>query len=436
MTATPSQSSATAVRDARAALQRGDPLAAEAICRDALAHGRDDAAIWTLLALALRPRDEVAAEAALLRALERDPRSVDAHFHLGNLRRDQAPLRGSGKRVRTSARGSRRGTRAFSTTSASRSRDRDAHARAEACYRDALRGQPDHRQAMGNLAHLLTRNRRIRGSASLLRALSAAHSPTPTPRSGSTTGSASSTICTMTRAPRRASAARFRSRPTTRRASSISVRRCWRRGDFAGAAGVLARAAGEGPLGLYASSLLALARQQLCAWDGLDALHAQVADRIARSAPDECLANPLATLSMPISPSGAAARGGGVDALLAAGAGESSGRAAARVQAAPGLRLVGFSRSRNRLPALRGLGAARSGAVRNDGVQHRPPGSLAVAGADRARVRSVPRRVRRNRPAHRAADSRRRDRRARSTSTVTRAARAARSSRCGRRPSS
>src|SRR4030095_8884217 len=68
MTATPSQSSGTAGREARAALQRGDPLAAEAICRDALVHGRDDAAIWTLLALALRSRAEGDAEAALLRA--------------------------------------------------------------------------------------------------------------------------------------------------------------------------------------------------------------------------------------------------------------------------------------------------------------------------------------------------------------------------------
>jgi predicted O-linked N-acetylglucosamine transferase (SPINDLY family) len=76
------------------------------------------------------------------------------------------------------------------------------------------------------------------------------------------------------------------------------------RGEFAAAVDVLARAVDEGPLWLYASSLLALARQHLCAWDGLDALHAQVAERIARSAPDECLANPLATLSMPISPSG------------------------------------------------------------------------------------------------------------------------------------
>src|SRR6516162_3381883 len=89
MNAMPSGSKRAAVNDARAALERGDLRLAEAICRDALASGEDDAALWTLLALALRPRDAGAAEIALRRALRRDPRSVDAHFHLGNLCRDE-----------------------------------------------------------------------------------------------------------------------------------------------------------------------------------------------------------------------------------------------------------------------------------------------------------------------------------------------------------
>ncbi len=302
MTATPSQSSAAAVRDARAALQRGDTLAAEAICRDALAQGRDDAAIWTLLALALRPRAEGDSEAALLRALERDPRSVDAHFHLGNLRRDQRRFADAVNAYEEALRLAP-GHASLLNNLGLALEGSGAHARAETCYRDALRGQPDHRQAMGNLAHLLTRNRRyeeaLRYCERYLQAFADADATVWVDHG----------ICVLHHLHDDA-----RAETSFRRAVSLAPddtpslvnlgSALLARGDFAGAADVLARARGEGPLGLYASSLLALARQQLCAWDGLDALHARVADRIARGAPDECLANPLATLSMPIPPSG------------------------------------------------------------------------------------------------------------------------------------
>jgi Tfp pilus assembly protein PilF len=80
---------ADALRAARAALQRGDAAAAAALCREALERGRDDAPTWALLGTALRTLEPAAAEAALRRALERDARSVDANFHLGNLYREQ-----------------------------------------------------------------------------------------------------------------------------------------------------------------------------------------------------------------------------------------------------------------------------------------------------------------------------------------------------------
>jgi predicted O-linked N-acetylglucosamine transferase (SPINDLY family) len=302
MSATPSKSGATTVRDARAALQRGDPLAAEAICRDALAHGQNDAAVWTLLALSLRPRDASAAEAALLRALERDPRSVDAHFHLGNLRRDQRRFADAANAYEEALRLAP-GHASLLNNLGLALEGCGTYARAETCYREVLRGQPDHRQAMGNLAHLLCRNREyeeaLRYCERYLQAFADADA----------TVWVDHAICIQHHLHDDA-----RAEASLRRAVSLAPddppslvnlgSALIGRGDFAGAADLLARAVDEGPLSLYAASLLALARQHLCAWDGLDALHAQVAERIARSAPDECLANPLATLSMPIPPSG------------------------------------------------------------------------------------------------------------------------------------
>ena len=76
-----------ALREANAALERGDTVLAESLCRDVLALQPDDAAAWTLLGVALRQRDPIAAQAALTRALELDPRHPDARFHLANLYR-------------------------------------------------------------------------------------------------------------------------------------------------------------------------------------------------------------------------------------------------------------------------------------------------------------------------------------------------------------
>src|SRR2546430_16533047 len=77
------------LREANVALERGDTVLAESLCRDVLALQPDDAAAWTFLGVALRQRDPMAAHAALTHALELDPRHPDARFHLGNLYRGQ-----------------------------------------------------------------------------------------------------------------------------------------------------------------------------------------------------------------------------------------------------------------------------------------------------------------------------------------------------------
>lgn len=302
MTDARSESGAAVLRDARAALQRGDAIAAEARCRAALALGQDDAAVWTLLAVALRPRDAGAAEAALLRALKRDPRFVDAHFHLGNLRREQ-------RRFAEAANAYEQalllapGHASLLNNLGLALEGSGAHARAETCYREALRGQPDHQQAMGNLAHLLCRNREY---AEALRYCDLYLS---TFADADATVWVDHGICVLHHLhdDRRAEASFRRAvllapddAPSLVNLGSALIDR----GEFVAAADVLARAVDRGSMWLYASSLLALSRQHLCAWDDLDVLHARIAEWIAQSAPAECLANPLATLSMPIPPSG------------------------------------------------------------------------------------------------------------------------------------
>jgi Flp pilus assembly protein TadD len=78
-----------ALREARAAWQRGDASAAESHSRRALELDAGDGRAWTMLGVALRQRAPAEAEAALRRAAVIGPRDPDAHFHLGNLLREQ-----------------------------------------------------------------------------------------------------------------------------------------------------------------------------------------------------------------------------------------------------------------------------------------------------------------------------------------------------------
>src|SRR6185436_18943016 len=169
----------------------------------------------------------------------------------------------------------------------------------EECYREVLRGQPDHRQALGNLAHLLCRKRQF-GEA--LRYCE--HYVRIYPDADATVW-VDHAICIQQHLHDEP-----RAEASFRRALSIAPHdtpsavnlgsALLGRGDFTGALDVLSGTLDESPLRTYALSLLARVRQHLCAWEGLDALHAHIAERVAAS--DECLVNPFATLSMPISP--------------------------------------------------------------------------------------------------------------------------------------
>lgn len=298
MTSSSSGPAAAALLAARAALQRGDTATAAGKCREALERGADDAPTWTLLGVALRQREPVAAEAALRRALERDARSVDAHFHLGNLCREQrryaeAVIAYEGALALVPSHPSILNNLGLALEGA------DQPDRARQCYRDALLAQPRHRQALGNLAHLLTRQREYQEALRHCEAYLAAF-PDPDP-----TVLVDHGICLQHHLhdPARAEA-------SYRRAAALAPDDATsllnlgalliERDDCDKAATVLARAVAIDPQQLSALTLLALSRQHLCAWDGLAALHAQIAERLERDATGHGPANPFALLSMPI----------------------------------------------------------------------------------------------------------------------------------------
>ena len=291
----------TALRLARASLQATDTVGAEAKCREALALGDDSAAAWTLLGTALRSRDPIAAEAALRRALERNAEFVDARFQLGNLLREQQRFAEAVTEYDLALRLAP-GHASLLNNLGLALEGSQAWTRAEAAYRQVLGAQPTHRQALGNLAHFLCRERRYAEALDCCERYLAAY-PEADPAIWIDHG-----ICLqhdrhdLERAEasyRRAVALVPGDAASLVNLGSLLVER----NDFEAAAEVLARAPDDGPLGLYASTLLALSCQHLCSWDGLAALHGRIKDGIAHPASGGRLANPLSTLSMPLSAS-------------------------------------------------------------------------------------------------------------------------------------
>ncbi len=70
--------------------------------------------------------------------------------------------------------------------------------------------------------------------------------------------------------------------------------------DFAGAEAIFSRVVSRKPRNLYASTMLAHCRQHLCMWTGLTALHEAILGEIDRREAANALANPFATLAMPL----------------------------------------------------------------------------------------------------------------------------------------
>jgi predicted O-linked N-acetylglucosamine transferase (SPINDLY family) len=290
------QASTEALREAQEALQRGDIARAETRCRDALAFNGRDPVAWTLLGTVLRRSDPLSAQAALARALECDPRHIDAYFHLGNLHREQGR--------NTQAINAYESVLVFAPSHPSVLNNLGLalqaigqNERAEAAYRAALTADPGHRQALANLAHLLCRLRRY-GDAADLCAEFVRRYP-----EGDATIWVDWGICQYAAHDLDAAQASFqlalRLAPGDTAALS-NLGSVWTDcGEYERASEALSRAA-QTDRSLYTLSMLAHCRAHLCQWKGLPELNASVAARLDEET-DEPI-NAFAALSIPLTP--------------------------------------------------------------------------------------------------------------------------------------
>ena len=286
-----------ALREANAALERGDAALAESLGRDALVLGPNDAAAWTFLGIALRQRDPIAAHAALTRALELDPHHPDARFHLGNLYRGQRRFAEAITAYEAVLAGGLAHPGLQNNLGLALEGAGEPE-RALAAYRAALAGEPAHRQSLGNLAHLLCRLRRYAEAATLcdeyLRRFPDADATVWVDlgicqhHAGDYAGAEESFEQALARAPGDA--------VILTNLGSLFVDS----EDYGRAEAVLARAIAQDASLLYASSLLALSKAQLCVWSGLDALHEGI--RRALDAGSDDAVNAFAALSIPLPP--------------------------------------------------------------------------------------------------------------------------------------
>lgn len=285
------------LRASRAAWERGDAAQAEAHCREAIAADADDARAWILLGVVLRRRDPAAAHAALAAALELEAHQPDAWFHLGNLHREQRRYAEA--------------IAAYEAAAAAAPGNASVHnnlglaleaagqpARAEAAYRAALAHAPGHRQALGNLAHLLCGLHRYAEAGAVcedyLRLFADADVTVWVDRG----------ICRHHAGDHEGAQASFAHALALSPDDPIVLTNLgsalieW--GDFERAEPLVARAVAQDASRLYPLSLLAHCRAQLCAWDGLDALHEAIRQQLAAGS-DEVV-NAFAALSLPLSP--------------------------------------------------------------------------------------------------------------------------------------
>ena len=291
------QAAVAALREANDALQRGDAMRAEARCREALALNGTDAAAWTLLGTILRRGDPVAAQTALARALELDPRHIDAHFHLANLHREQGRNAEAITAYENALALAPSHPSLLNNLGLALQAD-GQNERAAAAYRAALAANADHRQALGTLAHLLC-GLRYHTEAGALCAQFVHRHPDADATVWVDLGIcryAVQDLATAEASFRRALELAPGDPLILTNLASVLVDR----GEYELADEHLTHAAERNSSLTYTTSLLAYCRAHLCRWDGLGRLQASIAERLEAGS-DEPV-NAFAALSIPLSP--------------------------------------------------------------------------------------------------------------------------------------
>ncbi len=285
-----------AVREARAAWQRGDAAGAESHSRRALELDAGNGRAWTILGIALRGRDPAEAEAALRRAAVIGPRDPDPHFHLGNLLREQHRL-GAALESYERALALAPDHPSLLNNYALALDASGSYERAQAVYRSILSTHPEHPQALRNLAHSLCGARRYDEAAEYCATYLRLHPE------GDAAVWIDQGICRHARGDDAGAEASFRQALALAPGDAVTKTDLGSvlvdRGDFASAEPLLREAVASDSQLLYAASLLAYCRQHLCAWDGLADLHARVVRGIEQD--EHAMVNAFAALSVPMS---------------------------------------------------------------------------------------------------------------------------------------
>jgi protein O-GlcNAc transferase len=273
---------AGALARAQAELASGNRAAAEALCRSILAAAPNDPAAWNLLGEALRATAPSEAEAAWRRALEIESGNAEARFHLGNLYRERGEARAAiveYEQALAAAPG-HAGLLNNLGLALEAAGDRD---RAEACYREVLAADPGQPEALGNLASVRFERDDFEGAAAAYDQLFALRRDFPAAiwtRRG---------IAQHKLRAWEAAEASFREgvrlAPDDARVHYNLALLLADRQRHADAEPALRRTLELEPGHRAALGLLAITRQNLCAWDGIESLFAEIA-RVLEDEPE------------------------------------------------------------------------------------------------------------------------------------------------------